>query len=113
MDLSIKNSVFEPENFYGSKDCNAIEIVVLEGNKLKKGQLVKKDSTTGKIKADDGSAPAELYGIMADDVDATNEDKKSVCFINGQFQNIGLTYPNGKTKADYSDTFKKLGFIII
>lgn len=112
MDLTVQTSNYEPENIYGSKDINAVEVIVLTGNKLKKGQLVKKDAS-GKIKADDGTAPADLFGIIADDVDATSADKKSLCFINGQFQNIGLTYPAGKAKADYADAFKKLGFIII
>lgn len=112
MNLSIETSTYTPENFYGKKDCTANEIVVLQSGKVVKGQLVKKDAS-GKIIPDDGVDVATLYGIMAEDVDATTADKVGVCYINGSFQDSALTYPAGKTLEDYKDVFRTLGFEII
>lgn len=112
MKLSIETSNYIPENFYGKKDYTATEVTVLLTKKVSKGQLVKKD-VEGKIIPDDGTVVTALFGIMAEDVDATEADKVGVCYISGSFQDAALIYPEGKTLTDYADVFRTLGFEII
>lgn len=67
---------------------------------------------SGKLKkaalaATDGSQ--RVYGILAEDVDATSADAECVVYLTGQFNEDALTFGTGLTKANTKAEARKLG----
>jgi hypothetical protein len=59
--------------------------------------------------ATDGSA--EIYGILAEDVDATAGAKTCAVYLSGEFNAAALSLAHGTTVADIEDDARKLGIL--
>ena len=60
-----------------------LPVTVAKGETLLKGTLV--TMVEGEVKALDGAEGAEVYGIIATDVDAVEEEQGAVVYVEGTF----------------------------
>lgn len=105
MELSSKQ-VYEIDNlFVGSRDyIRSLPVTVASGeNVLKRGCLMTYDAATKKVKACKLKADV-VFGVLAQDVDATSEDVEAVVYLNGDFDKAKLsmgTPGDGGTVDDF------------
>jgi hypothetical protein len=85
------------ENFFaGDHPRVQVVVVIVSGQSdiLAKGTVLGRITATGKYTpytsgASDGSQTAKL--ILAEDIDATEEDANAVCYAHGEFNEAALT----------------------
>lgn len=82
------------------------KVTVITGQNLVRGALLGKITASGKVNlslsaAGDGSNTP--YAILAEDVDATAEDKEAVAYISGDFNADAITYGAAHTAASVKD----------
>lgn len=89
---------------------NSLKVTVATGENLKRGTIVTLDTATGKVKAVTVKTQ-EVYGILAEDCDATSADVESVIYTNGDFNAEALilgTVTDSSTVADYAASARKV-----
>lgn len=91
------------------KPCNLIAgeyprieriITIASGSALTKGSVLGRVTASGKfsLSASDTSDGSETPdAILAEDVDASAEDKQAVVYFSGEFNETALTFGNGHT----------------
>lgn len=87
---------------------------IKEGQNLKRGALLGKDTngkySLSKTSSSDGSEIP--HRILAEDIDATDEDKKAVVYKSGQFNARAIIFGEGHTAESVKDTLWKEGIEI-
>jgi len=102
-----------PDNLHGGDfPIRSVDATLISGQKLFRGAVVGKITATGKLKlslpaAVDGSE--NVYGILADDVDASAGDKEAIIYTAGDFNENKMTYGTGHTAASVRDAFRNIG----
>lgn len=84
-------------------------LATITGGKYERGAILGKITTSGKCTsctsaATDGSK--EIYGILAETVDASTEDKQAVVYLSGEFNSTALSVGEGYTVAGLIDTLR-------
>lgn len=88
---------------------------LLSGQNLKRGALLGKITTGGKLTlsasaSSDGSQTP--YGVLVDDVDASDGDMPCLVYVRGDFQDAGLTLGTGHTVASVEAGLRDKGIFI-
>lgn len=98
---------YEPDLLIGGDHpIRTLGVVVVSGQNLKRGALVGKITTGGKVTlslsaSSDGSQVP--YGILGEDVDASGGDKTSFVYLAGDFNSNSMTFGTGHTAASVRD----------
>lgn len=84
-------------------------LVTITGGKYERGAILGKITASGKCTsctsaATDGSK--EVYGIVAETVDASTEDKQAVVYLSGEFNAAALSVGEGYTVAGLADALR-------
>lgn len=84
-------------------------LATITGGKYERGTILGKITASGKCTsctsaATDGSK--EVYGIVAETVDASTEDKQAVVYLSGEFNAAALSVGEGYTVAGLIDTLR-------
>ena len=107
-----------PDNLIaGYSDVIAIEVTVASGEGvLGRGSVLGKITASGyydlvnSAGADDGSRTAAA--ILAEDIDATDDDVVTTAYIAGEFYQDALTFGGTDAVADHLATLQGLGIIL-
>ena len=108
-----QTGVDTPDNLHGGDfPIRSQEEVLITGQNLVRGAVVGKITASGKVNlslsaAVDGSQ--NVFGIVADDVDATAGDKQVTIYTAGDFNENEMTYGTGHTADSVRDAFRALG----
>lgn len=84
-------------------------LATITGGKYERGAILGKITASGKCTsctsaATDGSK--EVYGIVAETVDASTEDKQAVVYLSGEFNAAALSVGEGYTVAGLADALR-------
>lgn len=89
---------------------NSIKVTLASGNKCTRGTIMTLDTSTGKVKGVTKKTD-EVYGILAEDCDASTADVDTVIYTNGDFNVAALqvgTVTDSSTPADYAASARKV-----
>lgn len=117
MNLFEKESEYTPDNLIAGNEVPLLveNITIEKGQKLKRGTVlgVVKETELGKqvnSSASDGSEV--VYAVLADDTDATEENKNASVYICGYFNSSALLVPSGEEIKTYKNELRKLGIYV-
>lgn len=92
--------------------------VITEALTINKGEVIPRFSIIA-INADGkGVTPAKeddtlkLYGILAEDVNATDKDIESVVYLSGEFNSNTVIVPEGHTLEDFKVGLREIGIYL-
>lgn len=92
--------------------------VVTEVVTIKMGEVIPKFSIVAINPDGKGVTPAKddetlkLYGILAEDVNATDKDIKSVVYLSGEFNSNTVIVPKGRTLEDFKVGLREIGIYL-
>ena len=89
---------------------NSIKVTLASGNNCKRGTILTLDTSSGKAKAVTKKTD-EVYGILAEDCDASSADVDTVIYTNGDFNTDALlvgTVTDSSTPKDYAVSARKV-----
>lgn len=98
---------YTPDSLHaGDFPIRTEKVTVITGQNLVRGALLGKITASGKVNlslsaAVDGSQTP--YAVLAEDIDATAEDKEAVAYISGDFNADAITYGAAHTAASVKD----------
>ena len=101
-----KIAEYKPKAFFASDFPRETgEVVLAAGMFYPEGSVLGKVTASGKCTlaaaaASDGSQ--NLYGILAEDVDATDGDRTSIAYLTGCFAQQRLTYAAGNSADNFA-----------
>ncbi len=90
-------------------------LATITGGKFERGTVLGKITASGKCTgctsaATDGSK--DVYGILAETVDASTEDKQAVVYLSGEFNSAALSVGEGYTVAGLADALRAKSIFI-
>lgn len=89
----------------------SIKVTLASGEAARKrGTILTMDASTGKVKAVTAKTQ-EVYGILAEDCDASDADVETVAYANGDFNTEALivgSVSDSSTAADYAVSARKV-----
>lgn len=106
----VGSSSFTMDNLVLEGPIAVDSMTVKMGNVLKRGQLF--IMASGLAVVDPGTDPSLVYGIAAEDVDATAKDVKSVGYISGNFSKSAIIFPAGKNYSHYKEPLRNKGITL-
>lgn len=117
MNLYEKESEFIPDNLIAGSEVSLLveEITIEKGQNLKRGSVLGVVTETGlckQVKSDATDGSNVAYAILADDTDATEENKKASVYICGYFNSTALLLPSGEEIKTYKTDLRKLGIYV-
>lgn len=92
--------------------------VVPEAVTIKKGEVIPKFSVVAKnaegkvVTAAKDDDTLKLYGILAEDVNATDKDVESVVYLSGEFNSNTVIVPEGHTLEDFKVGLRGIGIYL-
>jgi hypothetical protein len=100
--MSVTHSNFTPDNLIAGDFPIVIDSAILEkGEVLLRGSLLGKKSKTGNTLVlsdmDGRNRYEQLYGILAEDCDASEEDSGCVVYLCGEFNQRAVIFGEGLT----------------
>jgi hypothetical protein len=116
MDPSFSTTTDASDNLHGGDfPIRSVQATLITGQDLTRGAVLGKITSGGKLNlslsaAGDGSE--DVYGILAEDMDATAEDKTVTVYVAGDFNEDALTIGTGHTADSIRDAFRDLGIHI-
>lgn len=108
---------YEPNNLF----AGAVSNIVSEGITLKSGQAYLKGTVLGLIESEGKATIVDSsqtdgterpYGILADNVDATEEDKVAVVYLTGEFNENALIFGGTDTAETHKTTLREMGIFL-
>lgn len=112
IELSKNIVVMEPDDLIVDTQppCRTGGATVKKGaGELKRGTIMAKD-TDGLLDILGKDADAEAYGILTDDINATDEDLPTTIYIGGKFNSNKVTVADGYTITEKDkDALRKYG----
>lgn len=95
----------EQDNLFAGVTMPAVtdSIIVPAGNVFKRGTLLTIAGTAS-------TSGADTYGILTDDVDATDGDVKTRVYVTGEFKAAALIVTGDI--ADYKEDLRKIGIFL-
>lgn len=96
------------DNLIAGEFPRVVRLATVSGN-LKRGAILGKITSNGKCvlcasAATDGSK--EVYSVLAEDVDASSEDKQAVVYLTGEFNQTTMTVGDGYTIEGLIDSLR-------
>ena len=91
---------------------------VTEAVTIKKGEVIPKFSVVAKnadgkvVTAAKDDATLKLYGILAEDVDATDTNKESVVYLSGEYNSNTVIVSEGHTLEDFKVGLREIGIYL-
>ena len=113
----METTEYKPDSLHaGDFPIRHVTATLLSGENLERGAVLGKITTGGKLKlsasaSSDGSQ--NVYGILAEDADASDGDKQVLVYTTGDFNENALTLGAGHTAASIRDPFRALGINIL
>jgi hypothetical protein len=107
---------YTPDSLHaGDFPIRTAKVTVITGQNLVRGALLGKITASGKVNlslsaAGDGSQTP--YAILAEDIDATAEDKEAVAYISGDFNADAITYGAGHTADSVKDGLRDVNIYL-
>lgn len=97
------------DNLFAGEFPRVTVLATISGGKFERGAILGKITTSGKCTictsaATDGSK--DVYGILAETVDASAEDKQAVVYLSGEFNSAALNVGEGYTIAELADALR-------
>ena len=94
------------DNLIAGEFPRVVRLATVSGGNLKRGAILGKITSNGKCvlcvaAATDGSK--DVYAVLAEDVDASSEDKQAVAYLTGEFNKTAL-----KANAEIDTLIPKL-----
>lgn len=90
-------------------EMKTFPVTVLEGQNLKRGALVK--FAAGKVQAVTEKTDT-VFGIIAEDVDATKGELPGVVYVNGDFNADAIVLAEGLTASDFVLAARNVGIFL-
>lgn len=92
-------------------------ITLAEGQDLVRGTVIGKLANgkfeIAKDEIVDPATPAVVpYAVLAQDTDATSADKKTICYLTGQFVESEMTFSGDLTMTGVVDNLRALGIFV-
>lgn len=103
------------DNLFAGEFPRVSILATITGGKFERGAILGKITASGKCTsctsaATDGSK--DVYGILAETVDASAEDKQAVVYLSGEFNSAALSVGEGYTVAGLVDTLRAKSIFI-
>lgn len=111
-----QTGVDAPDGLHGGDfPIRSVQATLIAGQNLTRGAVLGKITTGGKLNlslsaAADGSE--NVYGILAEDADASGGDKEVIVYTAGDFNENKLTIGAAHTADSIRDAFRDLGIHI-
>ena len=104
---------FEYDNlFAGVVQPIASEAITMKaGQAYMRGSVITKDAD-GKGILIDSAAGGQPYGILADNVDATEEDRETVLYLTGEFNQDALIFGGTDTYETHKEALRDKGIFL-
>lgn len=106
---------FEHDNLFagGVQPVVTEEILLKQGELYLRGTVVSRDSD-GKAVIVDSSVPATAkpYGILTDNIDATEEDVPSTVYLTGEFNPNALIFGGTDTVETHKVALREMGIFL-
>ena len=97
-------------------EIKTFPVIVASGQNLKRGALVKyvngKVSAVDSTTADDVTTYSDVFGIMTDDVDASDADTEGVVYVTGDFNASAIVLGSGLTVANFVKQAREVGLFL-
>lgn len=96
-------------------EIKTFPVIVASGQNLKRGALV--TFANGKVSAvsaaADGNTPAsDVFGILTDDVNASDADAEGVVYVTGDFNKAAVIVPSGVDIEDFVKAARNVGIFL-
>lgn len=96
----------------GDYPVRSVDLALISGQNLKRGTVLGKITASNKVTlslaaSSDGSE--DVYGILAEDVDASSSDMNAIVYTTGDFNQAAMTFGSGHTADSTRDAFRVLG----
>lgn len=106
---------YKPDNLLAGDFPRIANVETITGGNYKRGQVLGKITASGKYtastsKATDGSQIP--LGILAENVNATDEDKQAVVYSTGEFNLEALTYDSEFTAASMTEKLREKSIFV-
>lgn len=115
MSLSVEKTSFEYDALFAGTQVQPVvadEVTIAEGANLKRGTVLGKIDASGLCVAVNSALETgaeNVYAILAEDVDATDADKKAPAYFTGEFNEAALTFGGTDDADDHRDAAKAIG----
>jgi len=95
-------------------EMKTFPVTVLEGQNLKRGALVTfANGKVSAVSAADGDTPAsDVFGILTDDVNASDADTEGVVYVTGDFNKAAVIVPSGVDIEDFVKAARNVGIFL-
>lgn len=103
---------YEPDSLFVSNQIAVLTkgVTLAKGVEAKRGAVIALDATTKKGNVADKARTTDIiYGILSDNVDATELDTIATVYITGHFNAESLSFKEGTTLEDFEMELRKLG----
>lgn len=105
--------VFTPDNLFAGKVQPVVSgAATITGASLTRGTVLGRITSGGSMKAVDSAqtdGSEEPYAVLAEDVDASGEDKEAVVYYTGEFNENALTFGGTDTADTHRAAARKIG----
>lgn len=112
-DLRTSESTGYDELFAGLNrdEIKTFPVIVASGQNLKRGALVTfANGKVSAVSAADGAS--DVFGILTDDVDASDADTEGVVYVNGDFNKAAVSVPSGVDIEDFVKAARNVGIFL-
>lgn len=97
------------DNLIAGEFPRVLRLATVSGGNLKRGAILGKITSNGKCvlcvaAATDGSK--DVYAVLAEDVDASSEDKQAAVYLTGEFNQMAMTVGDGYTIEGLIDSLR-------
>lgn len=109
MSLAVETHTLERDNLFAASQITPVEsdaLTVAKSGELKRGTLL---DASGAIVA---AADAEVYAVLAEDVDTTDAAKEAPVYLTGDFNEAALIVGGSIAVADVKVSARKVGIFI-
>lgn len=99
----------------GSINVLTKPVIVKAGQSYKRGTVLGLNDTDGKasiVNSANIDGSQRPYGILADDVDATQSDKPAVVYYAGEFNPSSLIFGGTDTVATHNSVLREIGIFL-
>ncbi|MDP5277150.1 head decoration protein [Chengkuizengella axinellae] len=99
----------------GQQNVTTIAVTLKSGSAYIRGSvlgLVSADKKAVLVDSTKGDGSQRPYGILTDDIDATNGEMPAVVYLTGEFNEDKLTFGGADTADTHRQTLRDLGIFI-
>lgn len=94
-------------------EIKTFPVIVASGQNLKRGALVTfANGKVSAVSAANGDTPADVFGILTDDVNASDADTEGVVYVTGDFNKAAVIVPSGVDIEDFVKAARNVGIFL-